>query len=103
MKRRITITIDEDLLEQAHEALDLKTYSDTVGMALARIVQNRKFWESYRKFEKEVKKGDFFWPGYLEEIRPHAVVPQSLPKKRISAHEARAPRKKTSGRGRRTR
>lgn len=97
--KRISVTLDETLLERAREALGEKTYSATIGKALASIVKNEEFWKAYEKYEKEVKKGDFFWPGYLEEIRPNSASVLAKKKKRISAHEARAPRK-PSGRGR---
>ena len=96
--KRTNVILDEKLLERARQVTGEKTYSATITKALEEVVRQQNFWEAYDEFEKLAHQGDFFWPGYLEELRPNAFP---LPKKkRLSAHEARAPRvKKSKGRG----
>lgn len=98
--KRISVTVDEKLLKQTREATGEKTNSAAIMKVLEDAARRRRFWEKYDAWEKEVKKGDYFWPDYLEEIRPNAVGPETAGAKRLSAHEARAPQKKTSRRGR---
>ena len=90
--KRTNVVLDEELLEKARQATGEKTYSATITKALEKVVKQQRFWESYRKFEEMAAKGDFFWPGYLEELRPNAYPVK--PPVRQSAHEKRAPRKK---------
>jgi hypothetical protein len=59
-----------------------KTYSAT---ALESALKRKKFWESYKRFEEMAAKGDFFWPGYLKELRPNAYSVK--PPARQSARE----------------
>jgi hypothetical protein len=89
--KRTNVIVNEELLEKARRASGEKTYSATINKALEGIVKKAEFWEAYDEWEKEVKKGDFFWPGYLEETRPEVVVPGTLGRQRRSAHEAGAP------------
>jgi len=86
--KRTNVIVDEELLEKARVALGEKTYSGAISKALERVVKQRDFWAALDRFQEEAAKGDFFWPGYLEEIRPNAY---SLKKERVSAHEKRAP------------
>lgn len=88
--KRVSVTLDEELLKQAREATGEKTNSGAITKALEDVARRRRFWEKYKVWAKEVSKGDYFWPEALEE------TPQ--PRKRISAHDARVP--KTSSRGR---
>ena len=90
--KRTNVILDEKLLEDARLATGEKTYSATITKALESVLKRKKFWESYRRFEEMAAKGDFFWPGYLEELRPNAYPVK--PPARRSAHEKRAPRKK---------
>jgi post-segregation antitoxin (ccd killing protein) len=100
--KRTNVIVDEELLEKARRATGEKTYSATINKALEDVVRKHDFWAAYDEWEKEVKKGDFFWPGYLKEIRPNAIIPETVGKRRLSAHDARAP-KKTTTRARRPR
>jgi hypothetical protein len=93
--KRTNVILDEELLEKARRASGEKTYSSAITKALEEYVQRHDFWEAYKEFEKEVQKGDFFWPGYLEELRPNAHPVLAATNKRVSAHEKRAPRKST--------
>jgi hypothetical protein len=90
--KRTNVVLDEKLLEDARLATGEKTYSATITKALESVLKRKRFWESYRRFEEMAAKGDFFWPGYLEELRPNAYSVKSSV--RQSAHEKRAPRKK---------
>ena len=90
--KRTNVILDEELLEDARRATGERTYSATITKALESVVKQKRFWESYKKFEDMAAKGDFFWPGYLEEIAPNAYTLQKP--KRASAHEKRAPKKK---------
>ena len=90
--KRTNVILDEKLLEDARLATGEKTYSATITKALESVLKRKKFWESYRRFEEMAAKGDFFWPGYLEELRPNAYPVK--PAARQSAHEKRAPRRK---------
>jgi hypothetical protein len=95
--KRTNVILDEKLLEEARRVTGEKTYSATITKALEKVVKRKKFWESYKRFEEIAAKGDFFWPGYLEELRPNAY-PVAVPERR-SAHEKRAPKKKKEARG----
>jgi Bacterial antitoxin of type II TA system, VapB len=90
--KRTNVVLDEKLLEEARRVSGEKTYSATITKALEKVVKQERFWESYRKFEDMAAKGDFFWPGYLEEIRPNAYSLQKP--KRVSAHDKRVSKKK---------
>jgi Arc/MetJ family transcription regulator len=94
--KRTNVILDEELLENARRATGERTYSATITKALEAVVKRKKFWDAYRRFEDMAARGDFFWPGYLEEIRPNAYSLQKP--KRASAHEKRAPRKKGASR-----
>ena len=91
--KRTNVILDEELLEKARRVSGERTYSAAITKALQEFVKKREFWEAYRRFEEEAAKGDFFWPGYLEEIAPNAYTVLAEKKKRVSAHEKRAPRK----------
>lgn len=91
--KRTNVVLDEKLLEKARRVSGERTYTGVITKALEEYVKKREFWDAYRKFEEEAAKGDFFWPGYLEEIAPNAHALQAGRKKRISAHEKRAPKK----------
>lgn len=91
--KRTNVILDEELLEKARQVTGERTYSAAINRALEEYVKRHDFREALIKWEAEVKKGDFFWPGYLEEIRPNAY--SVLAKKRkVSAHEKRVPKKK---------
>jgi hypothetical protein len=93
--KRTNVVLDEELLEKARRVSGERTYTAAITKALEEYVKQRDFWEAYQRFEDEAAKGDFFWPGYLEEIAPNAYTLRADKKKRISAHEQRAPRKKS--------
>ena len=94
--KRTNVILDDNLLEDARRATGEKTYSATITKALESVLKRERFWEAYRKFEAEAHQGDFFWPGYLEEIAPNAYSLQKP--KRAFAHEKRVPRKKRQSR-----
>jgi hypothetical protein len=89
--KRTNVVLDEKLLEKARRVSGERTYTAAITKALEDYVKKSDFWEAYQRFEDEAAKGDFFWPGYLEEIAPNAYSLQKP--KRASAHEKRAPRK----------
>ena len=91
--KRTNVVLDEELLEKARRVSGERTYTAAITKALQEFVKKHDFWESYRRFEEEAAKGDFFWPGYLEELRPNAYSVLAEKKKKVSAHEKRAPRK----------
>ena len=91
--KRTNVVLDEELLEKARRVSGERTYTAAITKALQEYVKKHDFWESYRRFEEEAAKGDFFWPNYLEELRPNAYSVLAKKKKRIFAHEQRAPRK----------
>lgn len=93
--KRTNVIVDEELLEKARRLTGEKTYSATINKALEEVVRQKRFWDAYGRFEKLAHEGDFFWPGYLEELRPNAIPPK---RKRVAAHVARAPRAKKSKR-----
>jgi predicted transcriptional regulator len=90
--KRTNVVLDEELLEKARRASGKKTYSSVVNEALAEYVRRHDFKRALAAFQAEVEKGDFFWPGYLEEIRPNGY--DVAPKRKISAYEKRATRQK---------
>jgi len=96
--KRTNVVLDEDLLEKARRVTGEKTYSGTITKALQEYVRKHDLREALAEFEAEAIKGNFFWPGYLEEIRPNAYSVLEAKKKRVSADVKRAP--KTKGRKR---
>ncbi|HEX7830850.1 MAG TPA: type II toxin-antitoxin system VapB family antitoxin [Thermoanaerobaculia bacterium] len=93
--KRTNVILDEKLLEEARRASGEKTYSATITKALEAMVKKKRFWELYDQFEEEAHKGDFFWPNYLEEIRPPGRMTRLQKKGRVAAHEKREPKKRT--------
>ncbi|MFP5245878.1 MAG: type II toxin-antitoxin system VapB family antitoxin [Thermoanaerobaculia bacterium] len=94
--KRTNVILDEKLLDDARRVTGERTYSATITNALRRVVRQEEFRRALDEFQREAAKGDFFWPGYLEEIRPNAYsVLEEKEKKRVSAHEKRAPQKKS--------
>ncbi|HET8796868.1 MAG TPA: hypothetical protein VFO89_04240 [Thermoanaerobaculia bacterium] len=57
-------------MKRTRRALDARTCSVTITKAVDQGIKRNRFWEAYDRFAEEAAKGDFFWPGYLEEIRP---------------------------------
>lgn len=96
--KRTNVVLDEKLLEDARRISGEKTYSATITKALKEMVGQKRFWEAYAEFETLAHEGDFFWPGYLEEIRPPGRMTRLQKKTRVAAHEKRAPGRKSSGR-----
>lgn len=92
--KRTNVIVDEELLEKARVATGEKTYSGAINKALEELVKKHDFWAAYDRFAELAAEGDFFYPGYVDEIRGRAIEK----KKRVSAHEKRAPRKKSSRR-----
>lgn len=97
--KRTNVVLDEKLLEKARRASGERTYTATITKALEEYVRKRDFWDAYKEWAEETRKGGTFWPGYLEELRPASRAVLMKPKQRISAHETRAPRKKNAKRG----
>jgi len=97
--KRTNVILDEELLEKARRVSGEKTYSATINKALEGMVKRNDFREALKRFQDLAAEGDFFWPGYLEEIRPNAYVVQEQKDKRVSAHEKRVSKKKVVRRG----
>ncbi|HEY0370386.1 MAG TPA: type II toxin-antitoxin system VapB family antitoxin [Thermoanaerobaculia bacterium] len=98
--KRTQVILDEELLEKARRVGGQKTYSATINKALEAMVKQDQFRQALKRFEDLTAEGNFFWPGYLEEVRPNAYMVQEKKKKRVSAHEQRAPKgKKVTSRG----
>jgi hypothetical protein len=108
--KRTNVVVDEELLENARRATGEKTYSGTIAAALEEVVRRDRLKKSLEAFQSEAAKGDFFWPGYLEEIRPSSYSMQSnrsesesrnrmVRPKRVAAFEKRETVKKSARRG----
>lgn len=95
--KRTNVVLDEELLERARRVLGEKTYSGAITKALEKVVRQDKFWEAYRKFEELAHSPEgVFDPEYLKEKAAKSV---SATKRRVAAHEARAPRSSEKRRG----
>jgi len=94
----MNVMMNEQLLEKARQAAGEKTYSATITKALEEFVRRHDFTSALRAFQAEVSKGNFFWPGYLDEIRPNNSFAKAR-KRKISANEVRAPRSRSGSRG----
>ncbi|HVR38658.1 MAG TPA: type II toxin-antitoxin system VapB family antitoxin [Thermoanaerobaculia bacterium] len=92
--KRTNVVLDEQLLEEALKVTGERTYSAVLNKALSELVRQGKFRENLKRMQALAGE-DFFFPGYLEQIRPNAY--SVLKEKRPAAHEVRAPRKKKSG------
>jgi hypothetical protein len=97
--KRTNVVLDETLLEKARRVSGERTYTAAITKALEEYVRKREFWDAYKEFRDEARQGGFFWPGYLEELRPPERAVLTKPKARMSAHEKRVPRKKSNPRG----
>ena len=84
--------LNEAVLEEARRLMGEKTNSATINRALEEIVREKRFRELLVEWEKLAAQRPIFRDGYLEEIRPRGY---SVVRKRISADEKRAPRKKS--------
>jgi len=93
--KRTQVILDGELLEKARRLSGERTYSATITRALEDAVRQARFRELLAEWEKLAKERPIFREGYIEEIRPtgYAIVTRSR-----SAHEKRAPRKKTGRR-----
>ena len=99
MKKRTNIIVDEELLERARRATGEKTYSGAITKALEDIIRRHRAVEAYKKFEQLAhSKEGFFDPQYLAE-KDAKSLSRRQPQKRISAHEARAPKGGVTRRG----
>jgi len=94
--KRTNVVLDEELLERARRALGEKTYSGAITKALEKVVRQEKFWEAYRKFEELAHGEGVFHPDYIKEKTRNSL---QRPTKRVSAHEARAPKGRGKQRG----
>ncbi len=90
--KRTNVVLDEELLEKARRVTGERTYSATITKALQEIVRRSDFRRALEAYQTEVSKGNFFWPGYLEEIRPNAYSVKR--NRKVSANEKRAPAKR---------
>ena len=90
--KRTNVVVDEELLEAARRVTGERTYSATITKALKEIVRVERLRKALDAYQSEVSKGGFFWPGYLEEMRPNAYTVKG--KRRVSTDEKRASRKK---------
>lgn len=91
--KRTNVIVDEELLETARRVTGERTYSATITKALQEVVRVERLRHALDRYQTEVSKGGFFWPGYLEETRPNAYSTRA--KRRLSADEKRIPRKTT--------
>ncbi|HUP61214.1 MAG TPA: type II toxin-antitoxin system VapB family antitoxin [Thermoanaerobaculia bacterium] len=73
MKRK-TVTVDEELLEKARQVTGERTNSAVVDTALTELLQ--RVDRLQRAIERFRATPDFFWPDYLETIRPNSWAAQ---------------------------
>jgi Arc/MetJ family transcription regulator len=66
--RRTNLVLDGELLDQATQALGVKTYSAAVNLALAEVLRVRKIQGLSRFF------GQGLWEGDLSEMREDRAV-----------------------------
>jgi Arc/MetJ family transcription regulator len=92
--KRTNVVLDEELLERARKATGERTYSGAITKALSEYVRQHEFRTALRELQA-VASPDFFWPGYLEEIRPNAY--SVTRKRKVSADEHRLPSKQRRG------
>lgn len=92
--KRMNIVVDGELLEQARRAMGEKSYSATIGKLLEQAVRRQNLDAAIREIRAG---GDPFNKDYVAEMWPDLDQPE--PRKRVSADERRAPRKKSAGRG----
>ena len=94
--KRTNVIVDEELLEEARRVTGEKTYSGAINTALEEYVRRNEYRALLR--EMQARAGEhFFWPGYLEQIRPNAY--STVKRERAAAHEKRAPRATRRARG----
>jgi hypothetical protein len=94
--KRTNVVLDAELLEEARRATGEKTYSATINTALEEVVKRRKFRRAFDAVAQLAAKGDFFYPGFIEEEWPEVTV-----KKKRSAQVKRVAPKKATRRVRR--
>jgi hypothetical protein len=92
--KRTNVVLDEDLLEEARRATGEKTYSATINTALEEIVKRRNFRRAFDAVSQLAAKGEFFYPGFIEEEWPQAAAV----KKKRSAHVKRVATPKKAAR-----
>lgn len=92
MKTRRNVMVDDELLEMARQVTGEKTYSGAIEKALRAITREHDFREKLRKWQELAWAGGAFDPDFVKEKMANSL---SRPPKRLSAHETRAPRKKS--------
>jgi Arc/MetJ family transcription regulator len=66
--KRTNLVLDEHLLDGARAVAGLKTYSETVNLALAEFIRKKRF-------EKiDLYAGSDMWEGDLSEMRSDSFV-----------------------------
>ena len=98
--KRTNVVLNEELLEEARRATGEKTYSATINTALEEVVKRQHFRRTFAAVSQLAARGDFFYPGFIEEEWPE-VAKKQVKKKRSAAQAKRVAPKKASSRVRR--
>lgn len=93
MKTRRNIMVDDQLLELARKVTGEKTNSGAIEKALREMTREHDFREKLRKWQELARAGGAFHPDFVKEKMANSL--SAPPKRRVAAHEARAPRKKS--------
>ena len=93
--KRTNVVLDEELLERTRQVSGERTYSAALTQAMKEFVRKEDLKSTIEALQA---KGDFFFPGYFEKIRPNSSY--ALEKK--AAERASKPSRKAT-RGRRAR
>ena len=95
--KRMTIVLDDTLVEKARQVSGERTYTAAIAKALEEYVRKRNFWDAYKEWEKLAHSEEgVFDPEYIKEKTRKSL---RRPKQRISAHETRMPRNAKAGDG----
>jgi Arc/MetJ family transcription regulator len=92
MKMRRNVMVDDELLNKAREVTGEQTYSGAIEKALREVTREHEFREKLRKWQELAWADGAFHPAFVNEKMANSL---SQPPKRLSAHETRAPRKKS--------
>lgn len=71
--KRTNVVVDEELLERTRQLSGERTYSGALTQAMKEYVRRADLKSAIDAMRA---KKDFFFPGYLEQIRPNSWVAQ---------------------------
>ncbi|HEV7427456.1 MAG TPA: hypothetical protein VGQ46_13915 [Thermoanaerobaculia bacterium] len=92
--KRISVTVDEEALEQVRQLAGRKNYSDTINHLITEAVRRHRLMKAVDDLANDPEP---WWPGYVEEMAPDVAEylknkDKKKPRRRTAANTVRAPK-----------